>query len=136
MEIVSTRRLDMTSVFTDLFISQTTPGMPLSIYDKQQVVVRELRAMMPNLPQFDPNTLAPINSPGISVMNRQSSFGYTEAIANQDVYCYRCILPLLQDDGDLFTAPSLRIRMEVGVDSVSSREFIYALKRNIELDQS
>lgn len=136
MEIVSTRRLNMNTVFTDLFVSQTTPGMPLSIYDKQQVVVGEVRAMMPNLPQFDPNILAPINSPGISVMNRASSFGYTEGIANQTLFCYRCLLPYLQDPGDAFVAPSLRIRMQVAVDQVSSPEYIFTLKRNVELDQS
>ena len=135
IEIISTRKLDMSTVFSDLFNTSTLPGQPLSIYDKQQIIVGELRAMMPNLPVYDPNTLALNNSPGFSVLNRMSTFGYAEKIANPRVFAYRMILPLLDGDGDLFLAPSLRMRLEVLVDKVSDAEYIFALKRNIELDQ-
>lgn len=135
-EIVSTRRLNLATVFSDMFNTSTVPGTPLSIYDKQQIVLGEERSMMPNLPVYDPNTLSLVNLPGFSVMNRQSSFGYAEKIANQKLFAYRLILPYLDGDGDLFVAPSLRIRMEVAVDKVSAPEYIFALKRNVELDQS
>jgi hypothetical protein len=135
MEICSTRKLDMQTIFADLFVSQTYAGSPLSIYDKQQIVIGELRSLMPNLPVYDPNTLAAVNSPGVSVLNRQSSFGYTEKIANKAVYCYRCILPYLSNDADTFVIPPLRMRLEVAVDKVSAPEFIFALKRNVELNQ-
>jgi len=135
-EIISTRKLDMQVVVDDISLLSTYPGMPLSIYDKQQIVVGEGRDLMPNIPAYDPNTLAIVNQPGISVLNRQSSFGYTEAIANQTLYAYRIIIPALEGEGDRLLVPSLRMRLEVGVDSVSSREFIYTLKRNVELDQS
>lgn len=134
IEIVSTRKLNMATVFSDIYNLSNLPGMPLSIYDKQQIVLGEERSLMPNLPTYDPNTLALVNSPGFSVMNRSSSFGYAEKIANQKIYCYRMILPYLDGDGDLFLAPPLRIRLEVMVDKVSSAEYIFALKRNVELD--
>lgn len=134
MEIISTRRLNMSTVFTDLYGLSTVPGMPLSIYDKQQIVVGELRSMMPNLPAYDANTQQLINSPGFSVLNRESSFGYAQKIANQKVFAYRMLLPYLDGDGDYFLAPSLRMRLEVAVDKVSGTEYIYALKRNVELD--
>ena len=136
VEIVSTRQLNLQTVFSDMFNLLSQPGTPFSIYDKQQIVLGEERSMMPNLPVYDPNTLALVNLPGFSVMNRQSSFGYAEKIANQKLFGYRLIMPYLDGDGDLFVAPPLRIRMEVAVDKVSSPEYIFALKRNVELDQS
>ena len=135
VEIISTRKLNMLTVCSDLYNTLTVPGMPLSIYDKQQIVLGESRYMMPNLPTYDPGA-GISNSPGFSVLNRSSSFGYAEKIANQKIYCYRIILPYLEGDGDYFLAPSLRLRMEVMVDKVSSTEYIYSLKRNVELDGS
>ena len=134
IEIVSTRKLNMGTVFDDIFNTSTYPGNPFSIYDKQQIVLGEARSMMPNLPVYDPNTLAISNSPGFSVLNRASSFGYAEKIANKYLYCYRLLLPYLDGDGDTFLAPSLRMRLEVLVDKVSSAEYIFSLKRNVELD--
>lgn len=135
-EIVTTRRLNLNTVFNDLFFTLTSAGTPFSIYDKQQIVLGEDRALVPNLPVYEPAGGTLINSPGISVLNRQSSFGYTEKIANQKLFAYRLLLPLLDGDGDTIVAPPLRIRMEVAVDKVSAPEYIFALKRNVELDQS
>ena len=135
VEIVSTRRLDMPTVFSDLFNLATLPGQPLSIYDKQQIVLGEERSMMPNLPVYDPTAATIINSPGFTVLNRSSSFGYAEKIANQKLFAYRLMLPYLTGDGDNFVCPGLRMRIEVGVDTVSSPEYIFALKRNVELNQ-
>ena len=45
------------------------------------------------------------------------------------------MLPYLTGDGDNFVCPGLRMRIEVGVDTVSSPEYIFALKRNVELNQ-
>lgn len=135
-EIVSTRRLNLNTIFNDLFFTLTSAGTPFSIYDKQQIVLGEDRAMVPNLPVYEPTGGTLINSPGLSVLNRQSSFGYTEKIANQKLFAYRLLLPFLDGDGDIIAAPPLRIRMEVAVDKVSAPEYIFALKRNVELDQS
>ena len=134
VEIASTRKLDMPTVFSDIYNLGTFPGNSFSKYDKQQLVLGETRTMMPNLPIYDPNTLAISNSPGFSVLNRASSFGYAEKIANQKLFLYRMILPYLDGDGDSFIAPPLRMRMEVLIDKVSSAEYIFALKRNVELD--
>lgn len=134
-EIVSTRKLDMSTVLRDMFNTLSYAGSPFSIYDKQQIVLGEDRVMMPNLPVYDPNTLALVNSPGIGVLNRQSSFGYAEKIANQKLFAYRIVIPFLSGDGDLFLAPPLRIRLEVLVDNVSSAEYVFALKRNVELNR-
>ena len=134
VEIASTRKLNMSTVFSDIYNLGTFPGNNFSIYDKQQIVLGESRTMMPNLPIYDPNTLAVSNSPGVSVLNRASSFGYAEKIANQKLFLYRMLLPYLDGDGDSFLAPPLRMRMEVLVDKVSSAEYIFALKRNVELD--
>ena len=135
VEIMSTRRLDMYEVATSLFNFGSAPGFPTSTYDKQQIVLGEQRDMVPNLPTYDPVTYAISNSPGLLQLNRQNSFGYAQKIANPRVFCYRMVIPFLTDDGDRFAIPPLRMRMEVAVDKVSQIEYIYSLKRNVELAQ-
>lgn len=136
VEIMSTRKLDLQQVVDDLILKISVPGSLESPYDKQQIIMGEQRIMMPATPAYDPVTLTIGNTPGLLNLNRQSTFGYAAKIANPRVFCYRILMPRLDfDTPGLFTAPPLRIRMEVEVQKTSEIEYIYALKRNTELHQ-
>jgi len=134
IEIVSTRSLNMQTTIDDIVLKGTYPGYSLSQYDKQQIVMGESREFQPTQPGYDPLG-ALSNTPGLSVLNRQSSFGFTEYIGVNRIFIYRIMIPYIDGDGDNFFAPGARIRLNVSVDKVKDREYIYALKRNIELAQ-
>lgn len=134
IEIISTRSLNMQTVIEDIVLKGSYPGYSYSRFDKQQIVMGESREFQPTQPGYDP--LGAIsNTPGLSVLNRQSSFGFTEYIGVNRIFIYRIMIPYIDGDGDNFFAPAARIRVNVSVEKVKDREYIYALKRNIELAQ-
>lgn len=132
MEIVATRRLNMNDIITSM-VYDRWPSDNFSEYDKQQIVIGEMRIWQPILPTYD--ALGNVsNTPGYCVLNRGGTFGYADLIGVDKLWCYRIVLPFCFNVDDEIVCPSLRIRIDVEVDHVDAKEFVYALKRNVELD--